>query len=152
MRVPERILVESQRLRNYTQELSDELGREPSDSELADKLGVNLQRLAGIRKYQPGMASGQVEAIDPLTGGVSSRLPGQQSDASDLWVQIVHADLSPLDQQILEFSLGLNGKPKLSNQQIAAKLGRSPGAISQRKVNIQHLLDQEQTLSPFIVE
>lgn len=152
LRVPERILLESQRLRTYQQELSDELGREPSDAELSDRLGVSPQRLAKIRTYQPGMTSGQVEAIDPLSGGAAGRLPGSHSEASDLWVQVVHQDLNPIDQKILEMSLGLNGQPKRSNQEIAKALGRSPGAITQRKVRIQSLLNQEQELSPFISE
>lgn len=152
LRVPERILLESQRLRAYQQELSDELGREPSDAELSDRLGVSPQRLAKIRTYQPGMTSGQVEAIDPLSGGSAGRLPGSRNEASDLWVQIVHQDLNPIDQKILEMSLGLNGQPKRSNQEIAKALGRSPGAITQRKVRIQSLLNQEQQLSPFIAE
>jgi RNA polymerase primary sigma factor len=152
LRVPERILLESQRLRAYQQELSDELGREPSDAELSDRLGVSPQRLAKIRTYQPGMTSGQVEAIDPLSGGSAGQLPGSRNEASDLWVQIVHQDLNPIDQKILEMSLGLNGQPKRSNQEIAKALGRSPGAITQRKVRIQSLLNQEQQLSPFIAE
>lgn len=151
MRVPERILLESQRLRNYHQELSDELGRDPSDTELADRLGVSPTRLAKIRSYQPGMSSGQVEAMDPLTGGVAGRLPGRH-EAADMWAQVVHQDLGPLDQRILELSLGMFGNKKLSNAEIAQKLGRSPGAITQRKLKIQQLLDQEQDLSPFLAE
>jgi RNA polymerase primary sigma factor len=150
MRVPERVLLESQRLRNYQQEMSDEMGREPSDAELADRLGVNTERLAKIRRYQPGMSSGQVEELDPLSGGLAGRIPGTRDESSDLWVRVVYQDLNPMDQKVLEFSLGLNGQPKLSNQEIAKRLGRSPGAISQRKIRIQKLLDQEQTLSPFI--
>lgn len=152
LRVPEQILLESQRLRKYHQELSDELGREPSDAELADHLGVPPKRLSKIRRYQPGMSTGQLEDMDPQQGGVASSLPGAREEAADLWLQIVHQDLNPLDQKILEFSLGMNGQPRLSNQEIARKLGRSPGAISQRKLRIQQLLDQEQELSPFIVE
>jgi len=152
LRVPERILLESQRLKKYHQELSDELGREPSDAELSDRLGVTPVRLAKIRTYQPGMSSGQVEAIDPVSGGTVGRIPGRQNEAAALWAQIVHQELNPLDQRIMELSLGLNGNSKLSNQEIAHKLGRSPGAISQRKIRIQKLLDQEQEFSPFIAE
>jgi len=152
LRVPEKILLESQRLRAYQQELADELGREPSDTELSNRLGVSPQRLTKIRTYQPGMTSGQIETIDPLSGGTAGRLPGFHNEASDLWVQIVHQDLNPIDQKILEMSLGLNGQSKRSNQEIAKVLGRSPGAITQRKARIQALLNQEQDLSPFIAE
>ena len=149
MTVPERVLLESQKLNNYTQELSDELGREPTDMEIADRYGINTARMKQIRTYQPGLTTGQAEEFDPVSGGVAGRIPGY-SKPEELWTQIVYNDLPVIDQQIMEYSLGLNGKPKLSNQDIAKKLGRSPGAITQRKVRIQQLLDQEQELSPFI--
>lgn len=150
VRVPERIMLESQRLHNYTQELTDEIGREPTDVELADRLGVPIARLARIRAYRPGMSSGQIEAIDAAQGQPASQLPGQQ-EHENYWVEIVYQDLSPIDQKIMELTLGLNGHRKLSNQEIAKRLNRSPGAITQRKLRIQKLLDQEQDLSPFVV-
>lgn len=149
--VPERILQESQKLRDYSQEFTDELGREPSDSELSDKLGVSAERLASIRRYQPGMSTGQGNALSPEGGGDASVLPNSH-DAQDMWVRVVHQDLGVLDQQIMEHTLGLNGRPKLSNKELAKRLNRSPGAISQRKIKIQRLLDQEMELSPFIAE
>jgi IS30 family transposase len=50
----------------------------------------------------------------------------------------------------MELTLGMFGNKKHSNAEIAQKLGRSPGAITQRKIKIQQLLDQEYELSPFI--
>jgi len=147
--VPERILHDSAKLREFTQELTDRFGREPTDDEIMDNYGISRARLAKIRSYQPGMSTGQAEAINPEEGGIASKLPGDTT-SEDLWLDIVYQDLGTTDKKILEYTLGLNGQPKLSNQEIAAKLGRSPGAITQRKVRIQQLLDQEQQLSPFI--
>ncbi len=151
LRVPERILLESQQLRRHTQDLSDELGREPSDAELTDKMGVSPVRLAKIRSFQPGMSSGQAESADPVSGGPASRLPGRR-DAEDLWAEVVYQDLNPMDQIILERTLGMRGHKKMSNQDLAKHLGRSPGAVTQRKAKIQALLDQERDLSPFLAE
>lgn len=149
IRVPERVLLERNRLNEYEQELADEYGREPSDAELADRLGVSMQRLAKIRSYQPGMTTGQVSAGDPEQGLPGVGMPGR-NEAEDYWAEIVYMDLSPMDQKIMEWSLGMHGRKKLSNQEIAKKLNRSPGAITQRKMKIQKLLDQEQDLSPFV--
>jgi len=150
MRVPERVLLESQRLHAYTQEITDETGREPTDAELSDRLGISIKRLAKIRKYQPGMSSGRAESVDPMQGQPASQLPGQQ-EHENYWVDMVYQDLGPLDQKIMELTLGLNGHKKLSNQEVAKQLSRSPGAVTQRKMKIQRLLDQEQDLSPFVV-
>ena len=149
VRVPERVLLESQKLRTYSQELEDTLGREPTDAELSDKLGISIPRLTKIRQYQPGMSTGQAHAIDPMQGGIASKRPGN-NDAENMWLQVVYQDLSSIDKKILEYSLGMNGHKKMSNQEIAKKLNRSSASISQRKVKIQKVLDQEQDLSPFI--
>ena len=150
LKVPERVLLENNRLYKYTQELSDELGRDPSDAELSDHLGIPLARLAKIRTYQPGMSSGQAEGADPMQGQPASMIPGHQ-EAEEHWTQVVYQDLGSLDQRIMEMTLGLHGQKKLANKEVAAKLDRSPGAITQRKLRIQKLLDQESNLSPFVV-
>lgn len=149
IRAPERVLLENQRLNQGTQELTDELGREPTDAELSDFLGISLPRLTKIRQFQPGVSSGYFETDDENAETPGSRLPGAEA-SSKYWVQIVYGDLSPIDQKIMELSLGLNGHKKLSNLEIAKKLNRSPGAITQRKMKIQQMLDREQDLSPFI--
>jgi RNA polymerase primary sigma factor len=145
--VPEQLLQDRARLDQYTQELADEMGRDPTDDELSDRLGFSQKRLQKIRSYQPGMTTGQVSQSNPQTE-TASRLPGQD-EAARLWVEIVRQDLNTTDKYILESSLGMNGKPVLANEQIAAKLGLTPGAISQRKLRIQQLLDKEPQLSPF---
>ena len=150
IKAPERVLLESQKLKSYSQELEDTTGREPTDAELSDYLGISLDRLSKIRSFQPGISSSQAET-ETDSGDVlspESRLPGP-SDSSH-WVEIVYSSLSPLDQKIMELGLGLHGHKKLSNIEIAKKLNRSPGAITQRKVKIQQILDQEQELSPFV--
>ena len=144
--VPERVIFDQARLHEMEQELRDKHGRDPTDSELANRTGFSLKRIAHVRQYRPGMSEGSMSAIDP---GLSPGLAANQS-ARDAWVQIVYDELPSLDQKIMELSLGLHGRKPLSNLEIAKKLGRSPGAISQRKAKIQELLDQEQDLSPFM--
>ena len=126
------------------------MGREPTDAELSDRLGISLQRLNKIRQYQPGMSTGQAESADPMQGQPASIMPNQHEN-EEYCAQIVYMDLGPMDQKIMEWTLGMNGHKKLSNQEIAKKLNRSPGAITQRKMRIQKLMDQEQDLSPFVV-
>ena len=150
VRIPERIAMESHRLNEETQRLQDEFGRLPTDAEVSDALGVSLQRLAKIRSAKSGYASSQVQDADTQESP-GSHVPGR-GDSQQLWTQIVYDDLSPIDQKIMEHALGLNGQERLSNQAIAAKLGRSPGAITQRKARIQQLLDRESELSPFLGE
>ena len=146
IRAPERVIFDQARLGRYEQELADELGREPTDYELSNRTGFSMARLKKVRGYSQGISEGQLEQVDP---GLQ---PGMWEDrtAHDAWLRIVYDELAPLDQKILEYTLGYNGRPMLSNQEIARKLGRSPGAISQRKQKIQQALDREPNLSPFL--
>lgn len=147
--VPERILFDRQQLQGYTQELTDELGREPTDEELTGRTGFAPKRLARVRSYNPAVAEGTLDNIDPSLAGMAH---GLRRTGQDAWTQIVYDDLAPLDKQILEHTIGMNGRTPLSNMELAKRLGRSPGAISQRKQRIQQLLDQERELSPFLGE
>ena len=144
--VPERVLLDSYKLRQYEQELQDTLGRSPSDDELSNKVGISIKRIKYIREWQPGLTTGQLSAIDP---GASPGVRSLQQN-NDAWLEIVYDGLPAVDQKIMEWSLGLHGHKQLSNQEIATKLSRSPGAISQRKLKIQQIIQQEETLSPFM--
>lgn len=146
VRAPERVVLDRFKLQKHDQELQDTLGRDPTDSELSNHSGFSLKRLKHIRNWQPGMTSGQLASIDPnLAGG--SFVGSQKSQ--EAWLEIVYDSLPAIDQRIMELSMGLHGGKELSNQAIAKKLKRSPGAISQRKKKIQELIRQEEHLSPF---
>jgi len=65
---------------------------------------------------------------------------------TSMWREMVYDDLTSQDQKIMEMTLGLNGRRPMSNLEIARKLNRSPGLVSQRKGYIQSLLDQEEEM------
>jgi len=152
LHVPERVSLDRYHLERHTQELTDKLGREPSDDELADATGFSPRRLQRVRSYLPAVAEGTLESADPegrqqIYGGVI--IPKQQQARADAVRDLVYGDLSPQDKLIMGHTLGMGGRRPLSNQQIAAKLGRSPGLISQRKAAIQQMLDRASEISPF---
>ena len=58
LKVPERVALDKYHLDQYTREMSDELGREPTDRELMDRTGFSARRISHIRKYRPAVAEG----------------------------------------------------------------------------------------------
>lgn len=144
--VPERIRLDSHRLQSATAELSDRLGRDPSDGELAAHAGLSLRRLAHVRKSQPGMAEGQLEGGGaeggPEPAGAAAPAVVART-GSDTWLRFVHHDLSPTDQFIMERAMGLFGHRPMPKGEIARRLGISAGAVSQRAAKIQKLLDRD---------
>jgi len=50
---------------------------------------------------------------------------------------------------IMDMTLGRNGKRRTPTQEIARKLGITPGAVSQRAAKIQTMLDKRYTQGGF---
>lgn len=147
IRTPDRIAIEQNFLSQAQAELEDQLGRDPTTSELADHAGISMRRIAKIRRYRPAVYEGSLLAIQD--GDDDPFLPSVERDTGDYVVRAVYDDLDETNQQILEWTLGLYGKKPLSNQQIAAKLRLTPGAVSQRKAIIQRQLDEMSQLGGF---
>lgn len=146
LRVPERLALSRRHLDTATQELQAKLGREPTDVELSDATGFDLKHLARIRAAQSGLAEGYFdEAGGEVPGGVRRVGPAPASR----WHAVVYDELDDYHKKIMEYAYGLHGRRPLQNQEIAVKLRRSPGAISQAKARIQAMLDEEHELSPF---
>ena len=141
--IPEQVQLDFGRIRNAENQLRDRLGREPSDVELADEVGLSRKRISYVRGVKPTYAEGRLTVLDEEGGGMST--PSVEtmptSPIMRSWQDFVYHDLSPTDQLILEHTLGLHNKPILSNQGLAKKLRLSPGAVSQRKAKIQSYLD-----------
>jgi hypothetical protein len=58
----------------------------------------------------------------------------------------VYDDRKPVDQNIMEWSIGWNGNRTMSNQDIVRKLKLTPGAVGQRKAKIQQMIDSQDDL------
>jgi hypothetical protein len=150
LKTPERVMQDSYFLSNAEKELEHELGRPPTTDELADKTGLSYKRMASVRKFYAPVSEGQMVDAETGESGFSGavRNPWQKRRHST-WTQMVYDDLDPYHQAIMEHTLGMHGRRPLSNIEIAQKLKRSPGAISQAKARIQALLDQGDELAPF---
>jgi len=141
VRIPERALLDRTRLVRGEAELEEELGREPTATELADYLGMSPRRIEMLRRLQSGVSQSTLAFSGPETQGWS---PAVSQPQTDTWLRLVHADQDRTNQKIMEWTFGMYGAPRLTNQQIAKKLNLSPGAVSQRKAKIQQLLDQDE--------
>lgn len=136
--VPEQWKLDSQQIAGVLPDLRDELAREPSDAELADRLGIPLSRVRRGRQVPGVLSAAQAPAAQ-----LELKHPDER--AWDVWVESIYHDLPPVDQVILEHSFGLHDRPVLPAGQIARMVNLSPGAVSQRKSRIQQQLDEFET-------
>lgn len=144
LRLPEQMLLQQGALAEAEGFLRDEHDRDPSDAELSAHTGLSRKRIQQIREFhQPLAESTAAGEFDYQPQATSAAKPtGPRNRVAEL----LYDELHPIDQLIMEHSLGLHGKPVLKNMEIAARLKVTPGAISQRKLSIQRRLDAlEQT-------
>ena len=146
--IPERVGLDLHHIHRATEELADRLGRDPSDSELADHTGISLKRLAHVRKAKPGFAESQM--VTQGESGEEQFNPAVVDPTGNRkqLLDFIYHDLHPVDQLILEHTVGLHGKRILPKQEIARKVGLSAGSISQRAARIQQTLDEAGDLWP----
>ena len=144
--VPERQMQARTQIVRRREELTDELGREPSLTELADYTATPVPKIRRLLRLPQVSNSG---FYDTVTEDAQSQDPAVKADDTDLIYRAVYADLGPIDQKVLEWTLGLDGNPPLANQEIARRLRVSPGAVSQRKALIQKQIDRMTTAGLF---
>lgn len=141
--LPETLGIGLSRLDQTTKDLTDDLGRPPSDEELAHKMRVPLKQLARIRGIKQPIPDGMLMGnVDDENDVAAPMITGSVKD-QQAWQDFVYHSVGPVDQLIMEHSLRLNGKPRKNTSEIAKMVGTSPAAVSQRKKKIQELLDSQ---------
>jgi DNA-directed RNA polymerase specialized sigma subunit len=131
------------KLHQAEQTLNDAHGREASDTELADHMGTSLKRIRHLRKYNRAETSESSLIARDEEGDSEIYYPGvNKVDPEKVWVEYLYYDSDPVDQKILEWKTGYNGKSQLGTNEIAKRLGLSPGAVSQRSARLSKKLSE----------
>lgn len=135
LRIPERVVLDNMRLSRAHAELADSLYRDPTDDELADFTGMSVRRIGRLRQQARPVAESAATMVDEEG---NENTPGVQHDTPQaILAEYVRSELNPQDQLLLDHATGHNGQAKLSGRELAAKLGVTPSAVSQRLARIQ---------------
>jgi DNA-directed RNA polymerase specialized sigma subunit len=102
--------------------LVDNLGRDPSASELSDELGWTSRKITDFQK-----SFGRRELVES-EGAYIDDDPGDQT-----LVDFYYHGLNPDDQRLFEDITGYNGKPTMNNQLLMSKYRLTQGQLSYRK-------------------
>lgn len=114
LRLPENKQFALQKLNKADEELRGELGREPTTSELSEHTGMHEKKVVKILK-------GRHKEVNVANLLVTPTFVDSQNDE---WVQFVYHSLPQEDKLIMEYATGMSGRPVLSKEDIAKKLGR----------------------------
>jgi RNA polymerase primary sigma factor len=131
LHMSEQSIMLSKALNEATERLRESLGREPSDQELADNLGISIKRIETIRKRQQ---VGYEGSFEEATGEDSASLPAAKKAKDLQYLYNVYYDAleDNKDKYILESTFGLHGKPKKTISEIAKDLNISRNNVNQR--------------------
>ena len=128
--VPEDAARKSYAVAKAREAFVDERGRDPTDEELADAVGISVARLRKVRQMTPAVVNEPQEAAgDDDTApdyAVYRDNPVQAAAAA------VYDGLDKRDRRIFDMRTGSHGQATVSGQDIAALLRVSPAFVTQR--------------------
>jgi DNA-directed RNA polymerase specialized sigma subunit len=112
--------------------LSDQLGRHPTVTELADHLGWSQKRVKEFQ--QQSMRKEFVESEEHPDATESDELE---------FIDLMYHGLPPLQQQIFDYTTGYRNAPRLTGAEITKKLGITQGVLSYQKDLLIKHIDEE---------
>jgi DNA-directed RNA polymerase specialized sigma subunit len=108
-------------------DLSDELGREPSSQEIAEHMGRPLKMVTRLEKELRKSYVASAMEFDPV-----QNMPSVEREA----LAFIPYELNDQEKVVFEYTMGINGKPKLNATQIAQQLNISNSTVSRIKTRI----------------
>lgn len=140
---PERLRRETAQLFKVEQELTDKLGRPPTDEEVAVHSNFDPKKIQKLRRRdRASVSEGYLADREDASGEVGNFLPGTQAaDPVNTWANYVYHELNNRDRLIFEYRTGWNGREQLSNREIARKLGVAESTVSKRTMSIENRIN-----------
>lgn len=137
--VPEQVRRQAAEVKTQEDQLHNDLGRMPTDAELADTVGLSVGKLRRLRG-RAGAVMAESQLVTP-EGELWS--PGVMKPKSvDFAVEAVYQGLEPKEQLVLDWKTGMHGRTQLSNKDIAERLGVSPAYVSQISAKIAQRIQE----------
>lgn len=131
-RITEPIIQKIGKYKAVKDDLTERLGHEPDDHALHEELmphGFSLKDVKRLGKEVRKTYIDGVEGTDVVPASVYS--PREHEV-----LQLIQHQLNPTERIVLEYSLGLNGKPKLGSGAIAKKLKLDNSKVSKLRSGI----------------
>ena len=131
VRTPEVAARQAAAVARATDDLRDELGRDPTDDEIADEIGISAKRVRDVRAK--AVASVNSGRFDEAQSEDASQQPGVFTpDQLPFASEAVYQGLSPMDRKIFDSVTGMHGARQIPARDVASMLKISPAQVSGR--------------------
>lgn len=128
-RIPDQRANNISQFRTARTELREVLGHEPDSLSLAEHLGWTQKE---VERMEASLRGDDIASKSPEV----DRLPEYYSQKDRQVLRYIHYELTPDERTVLEYSLGLYGKPQLPAKEIAKRMGTSFAKISRLRKKI----------------
>ena len=125
--IPEPRIIQIGTFNRVRSNLEQELGRPASYEEIADEMRVPVKQLKLLDKEL---------RQDLIQDSAYTNVYNSNTSEIDDSIIMLHAELYGIDKEVMEYLYGLEGKPALSNSEIATQLGISQSMVTQVKSKI----------------
>lgn len=116
-----------------TRMLKDDLGRDPTDDEISDEIGISPKRVRDARSAAVASVASSYMSPEESGDDDSSSEPGVVTPSKVPFAQeAVYHDLTEADRFVFDALTGSHGVNRLSGAEVARRLGVSPAAVSQK--------------------
>lgn len=150
--VSERMFRRQAELFKFEEDFYNNHNRYPSDRELSDLMKLSKKQLSQIRKFSKARVYElQQYGEGDENSATASETMGMLPDRMEEIIDLFYDSLSPTEQTILEYRLGLRGRKKLNNNLTATKVGLSPARVSQISGALADQLDQFKSTAEGII-
>lgn len=127
-RIPEHRIIQIGTFQGVKSELRDKLSRDPSAIELSDELSWSLPEVERMEREL--MAEIPESAVADVDFTFSAQTEAQKI------LNFIYYELAPQEKVVFEHLTGWAGKPKISDHDIAARLGVNPDRVKKLKSSI----------------
>jgi len=139
VRLPVHIVARARKIRDKERQLAAKLGREPTDEEIADAVGIELEEVMDIRRADQSPASldqGVGDSEETALGDLIAREgPGPDDEvAQELTSQAVMRVVEELpspERDVLTLRYGLGGREPVALREAGRELGLSAERVRQ---------------------
>ena len=140
IRLPVHLVDKIAKIRRLSQGMSEELGREPTDEELAEEVGISAPKLAQLRiiSLRPASLDAPVSDEDgkelgETVGDLEAPNPLEQLQDSNLLDELgeVLEELDPRERKIISSRFGLGGDPPKTLEEVGKRFGVTRERIRQ---------------------